>query len=277
MKIKYIFLGLTTAILISGCSQNNDLTDVKNRQDAFENRIIKLEKMQFDQIKNKNEEHEVGNEDVGSTRQLLALKNIINSFTEDLNGLGDNYQVLVRQLEDERKLSDEYNEEIELIKKRLILLELELKNLSSLSRVSQATLKTQFSDKSPDSSEKEERKLFEEINKKFDNKDYEASSSLLKEYKSKYEQGQFIGQILYFSGQIFFANEEYKKAAVEFWEIVKKHTDSLVYNDAKWLLGVSLERSQQIQLAKEIYEQIMGSDSSHRKKALLRHNLLANK
>ena len=71
---------------------------------------------------------------------------------------------------------------------------------------------------------------------------------------------------------IYFLSGNYKKASIRFFEMIRQYPKSNRLNDAKWWLGVSLERSGDVIGAKDLYKDLLklSAENPFQQKAKLR-------
>jgi len=90
----------------------------------------------------------------------------------------------------------------------------------------------------------------------FKNKNFIKAISVFTQFREKHANSELSDDALYFIAYIHFLNNRYEQASLKFFEFLGLYPKSNRINDAKWWLGVSLERSGDLSGAIDFYQEL---------------------
>ena len=249
--VKRNFLYLVFCFLIFGCVKTSDLKSVQDQQEILEKRIVELENHQFNSIKNLIE-------DSKKLKQLVFRK--IKQFQ-------NNHLFYLRELdqlkEDIRSLTliGELNQnQIRKTQKRFAKLKLKLGNQAILLESIQKLLKEEVPSFQ---GEKESEKAYKKAFQNYKRRNYERSLKEFEEFRQKFPNSNQQDKSLFHIAHIHYLQARYENASLHYYEFLQLFSDSDKIDEAKWWLGVSLERTGDLKSAIDIYKQLTKLDENN--------------
>ena len=123
-----------------------------------------------------------------------------------------------------------------------------------------------FFDSSIDSSKTvsaEEKKEFNTIFKQYRKKNFKVASRGFEEFRNRYPESALNPDALFFIAYIHFLTGQYDASTLRFFELIKQYPESGRVNEAKWWLGISLERNGDINGALDLYRELSMLESQN--------------
>ncbi|MCP4751662.1 MAG: tetratricopeptide repeat protein [Proteobacteria bacterium] len=244
-----LFVGLIvlpiSIFILNGCSAAR-LTDKQTAKlDTLEKRIIELERQKFRVRDNMNDDATAFREkvlkDIGNFRKSQRF------FISELNKLKNDMSLITN---DNEIAQHNLRKNTNRIKRLIRRLGDQAITIDELHKFFKAGI-----DPSPNSTN-EEQYAFEKSFGLFKNKKLKDARKSFLDFREKYPNSDLADDSLYFIANIHFLKGEYNKATLRFFELLKQFPNSNRLHNAKWWLGVALERSGDLSGALDVYKEL---------------------
>lgn len=254
---------MISVFMLSGCTQNQPDPRIKflqSKSSVLEKRIVELENQsRISRLKYTNEMEAF--KKVVSTK-LANNRRSQRFFIKELDQLKKDIQTITS--ENEKTLQKIRKNNIEFTKAQ--------KKIGDLI-ITVDELKAFFSDNlnipsNSNATNGSEIKIFKKAHLLYKKRQLNNSQKLFKLYRQKAPNTDLTDDALYYTAYIHFLQKRYEQAILHFFELVKQYPKSNWSNDAKWWLAISLERTDDLGGAKDIYlelEKLPQSNPIHHK------------
>lgn len=102
----------------------------------------------------------------------------------------------------------------------------------------------------------EEKAAFNTIFRQYRKKNFKVALNGFEKFRGLHPESVLTQDALFFIGYIYFLTGQYDKATLRFFEMIEQYPGSKRINDSKWWLGVSLERTGDINGALDLYREL---------------------
>ncbi len=231
--------------LIVSCSSQPLTLSQQNQLGILEKRVAVLEEQELKTLADLRDEVAEFKKKVLSN--LDTYRQSQQFFIEDLNGLKKDIQIITNDNEKSQFDIRRNLTRIKGVKKRLGDQIIALQKLEDF-----------FSsgvDKEPETPVSEQSE-FDNAFQLFKKRQFSRSEKEFAEFRKKYPNSNLVGDSLYFIAYMNFLQAEYNKASLRFFELLQQFPQSNRLNDSKWWLGVSLERSGDLNGALDLYREL---------------------
>jgi len=106
----------------------------------------------------------------------------------------------------------------------------------------------------------EEKTAFNKAFRQYRIKNFKVSIDAFEKFRQQYPDSALAQDSLFFIAYSHFLSGRYEAANLRFFEMIEQYPGSKRINDAKWWLGISLERTGDINGAKDLYRQLAELD-----------------
>ncbi len=247
-----ILLVLCVLFSIVSCTANNLTPNQNNQLSILEKRVIVLEQQQFKTLADLRDE-------------VAAYK---KKAFEDLEGFRQSQEFFIEELDklkEDMKISTNDNEKaqfnirrnytrIKTLKKRLGNQIIELQELQKFFKNG-----IDAAANIPDTQQEDFNNAF----KLYKERQFKKSEIEFIEFRKKYPASDLVDDSIFFIANMYFLQAEYSKASLRFLELLNQYPTSNRLYDAKWWLGVSLERSGDLNGALDIYRELSKLDEKN--------------
>lgn len=94
----------------------------------------------------------------------------------------------------------------------------------------------------------------------FKSKNFTKAILVFTDFREKYTHSELADDALYYIAYIHFLDNKFEQASLRFFEFLGQYPKSNRFNDAKWWLGVTLERSGDLNGAIDFYHELLKLD-----------------
>jgi TolA-binding protein len=260
----FIFFSICLlAIILSGCAQNKPdprIDLLQSNTTVLEKRIVELENQTRINSLKQTDELEAFKKEISD--KLANARRSQRFFIKELDQLKKDIQTITA--ENEKTLQKIHFNSLEFKKVQ--------KKIGDLI-ISIDELKAFFNDNLNVSSESkamkgDEIKIFKKAHLLYKKRQLINSQKLFLLYREKAPNTELTDDALYYFAYIHFLQKQYEQAILHFFELIKQYPKSNWSNDAKWWLAISLERTEDMGGARDIYlelERLPESNSIHYK------------
>ena len=260
----FIFFSICLlAIILSGCAQNKPdprIDLLQSNTTVLEKRIVELENQTRINSLKQTDELEAFKKEISD--KLANARRSQRFFIKELDQLKKDIQTITA--ENEKTLQKIHFNSLEFKKVQ--------KKIGDLI-ISIDELKAFFNDNLNVSSESkamkgDEIKIFKKAHLLYKKRQLTNSQKLFLLYREKAPNTELTDDALYYTAYIHFLQKQYEQAILHFFELIKQYPKSNWSNDAKWWLAISLERTEDMGGARDIYlelERLPESNSIHYK------------
>ncbi|MBT4291006.1 MAG: hypothetical protein HOD92_27075 [Deltaproteobacteria bacterium] len=261
-RFNFLFLCLSI-IILSGCAQNKPdprIDFLQSKTGVLEKRIVELENQtRINSLKQTNELEAYKKE---ISAKLSNARKSQRFFIKELDQLKNDIQTITA--ENEKTLQKTHINQLKLksVDKKIGDLIISMDEIKSffddnlnISSGSKAT-------------ETDEFEIFKKAHLLYKKRQLNNSQKLFKLYRQKAPNTEYTDDALYYTAYIHFLQKQYEQAILHFFELNKQYPESNWSNDAKYWLAISLERTEDLGGAKDIYvelEQLPPSNPIHHK------------
>ncbi len=125
----------------------------------------------------------------------------------------------------------------------------------------------------------EEKSAFNKVFRQYRKKNFKVALIGFEEFRRTYPDSLLNQDSLFFIAYIHFLTGQYDTATLRFFELIEQYPGSKRENDAKWWLGISLERTGDINGALDLYRELskLNEQNPLRIKAIFRLEELETK
>lgn len=251
------------AVILSGCAQQKPdprIDVLQSNTTVLEKRIIELENQtRINSLKQTNELEAFKKE---ISDKLANSRRSQRFFIKELDQLKKDIQTFTA--ENEKTLQKIHINNIEFKKAQKKIGDLII-SIDELKAFFDDNLNVATDSKAMNG---DEIKIFKKAHLLYKNRQLDKSQQLFILYREKAPDTELTDDALYYTAYIHFLQKKYEQAILHFFELNKQFPKSNWTNDAKWWLAISLERTEDMGGATDIYlelEKLPQSNPIHHK------------
>jgi len=239
----YLFLMI---IAFSGCSSSRQQSGINRKVSILESRIVVLEKQKqksvSDLIDSTNSFKKEISADIENFRkaqryfisELDEIKNDINLLTNDIEVSHRDARSLKLKLNRiNRKLGD------------LVIAVDQIQQYFNEETNREAVLSEM------------QKSEYEQYYQLFKNRKFKQAAAGFSKFAGKYSNSTLADDATYLVAYIYFLSNDYKNASIRFFDLMAQFPKSNRLNEAKWWLGVALERTGDTMGAIDLYKELV--------------------
>ena len=242
---KFYFL-LVTLALFSACSSTNKSTpQTESRIDLLEKRIFSLENQRLRAIAELREQTEAFIEKIEN--EIKSFQKAQRFFLLELDQIKEDIALTTKDNEITQERSHKNQLQLAKMAKKLGNQIIALNELKVFFRKN-----IDLNDnRSKDSVAYNTALSF------YREKKFAVADQKFKEFRQTFPQSSLVDDATYLLAYMQFLKGNYEKSALKFHEMIEQHPHSNKINEAKWWLGVSFERTGDINAAVDIYKSLL--------------------
>ena len=117
-----------------------------------------------------------------------------------------------------------------------------------------------------------EKSAFDKVFQQYKKKNFKFALKGFKEFRQNYPESELTDDAMFFTAYIYFLTGKYNASSLRFFELLEQYPDSKRTNEVKWWLGISLERTGDLNGALDLYRELSSLDKQNplRIKAIFR-------
>lgn len=241
------FAGVVLWLLVStGCAPQATAPQLANKLEILEKRVVVLEQQKLKTLADLREE--VAKFKEKANQELETFRKSQRFFIDELNTLKSDLAIITNDNELAQNNIRKNTARIEALNKRIGD---QVIALQELQKFFEASIDI------PASSPAKDQADFEEAFKLYRARNFKQAEELFVQYRKNYPKSDLVDDSLYFVANMAFLQGDYSTATLKLFELLKQYPKSNRKYDAKWLLGVSLERSGDLNQALDLYRELM--------------------
>ena len=241
------FIGATgLLLLVAGCAPQATVPQLENKLDILERRVVVLEQQELKTLADLHEEVAQFKEKVN--KELDGFHKSQQFFIDELNSIKNDLEIATNENELAKRDIRRNKSRLESLNKRLGD---QIIALQELQKFFESSIDVSTEKKSTDVSD------FDEAYKLYRARSFKKAEEAFTQYRKKHPNSKLVDDSLFFIAYMAFLQGNYNKSSVKFFELLKQYPKSNKLNDTKWWLGVSLERSGDLNGALDLYRQLM--------------------
>lgn len=250
--LKYIILAVFSLLTLASCAGIQPATGESERIAILERRVVALEQQKLKALADLRAE----NAQI-IRRVQKEIKNFRKSqqfFIAELDVLKRDAALITNDNEKTRSDIRKNNIRIQKLIKRLGDQVLALEELKKFFASSIDT---------SDIVSPEEKAAFNKVFRQYRKKNFKVARGGFEAFRQTYPDSPLAQDSLFFIAYIHFLTGQYDTASLRFFEVIEQYPGSNRVNDAKWWLGISLERTGDINGALDLYRELSQLDEQN--------------
>ena len=109
----------------------------------------------------------------------------------------------------------------------------------------------------------EEKNAFDKVFQQYKKKNFKIALLGFEDFRKNYPGSELIDDAMFFVAYIHFLTGQYQTSSLRFFELLEQYPESKRTNDAKWWLGISLERTGDLNSALDLYRELSKLDDQN--------------
>jgi len=101
-----------------------------------------------------------------------------------------------------------------------------------------------------------ERSTFDKVFRQYKKKNFKVALVGFKNFRKNFPDSELADDAMFFVAYIYFLTGQYNASSLRFFELLEQYPDSKHVNDSKWWLGISLERTGDINGALDLFREL---------------------
>lgn len=243
---KLLFASLVL-LVFSGCAPTNtgELNKVESQQKILEKRVFALEQEKLRAVAELREETRGFQKKV--KKSLANFRKAQQVFLEELNNLKRDIALITNDNEIGKNEARKNRVRLKRLEKRLGN---QVIALSELNNYFKESIDLNQTGKAKD------QIAFQKGFKLYKKKEFSSAEKTFLDFRLHFKDSDLVDDAVFLIGYIRFLQGQYERATLYFFELVEQYPDSNRLNETKWWLGVSLERSGDVNAALDIYREL---------------------
>ena len=101
-----------------------------------------------------------------------------------------------------------------------------------------------------------ERSTFDKVFRQYKKKNFKVALVGFENFRKNFPDSELADDAMFFVAYIYFLTGQYNASSLRFFELLEQYPDSKHVNDSKWWLGISLERTGDINGALDLFREL---------------------
>ncbi|MBU2645171.1 outer membrane protein assembly factor BamD, partial [bacterium] len=259
---------VVSSLLLLSCVPPQLPNQQANRIAILEQRIVALEQEKQKSLSDLRSETSLLNDRV--QKELENFRKSQRFFIAELDSLKKDASLITNDNEKAQSDIRKNSIRIQQLQKRLgdqILALDELKKFFKSSIDTSSTISA------------EEKSAFDKVFRQYKKKNFKVALQGFEEFRRNFPDSELIDDTMFYIAYTYFLTGQYNVSSLRFFELLEQYPGSKRVNDAKWWLGISLERTGDINGALDLYRELSKLDEQDplRIKAVFRLEELQSK
>jgi len=247
-KVNSRFVTFISLLVVSlaGCANSSPQADLARKVVILESRIVVLEKQKQKSLSDLiDETNEFKNK---ISKELENFRKSQRFFLSELDQLKDDINLLTNDIEKSQHSTRTVKLKLNRINRKLGDLNIAIDEMQQF-----------FNESVTANSDllKSQRQEYEQYYQQFKSRKFELARKGLLSFIGKYPSSELADDGLFLVAYMNFLKNDYKKASIRFFELLRQYPNSNRLDESKWWLGVSLERSNDVNGAKDFYKELI--------------------
>jgi TolA-binding protein len=236
-----------TLFIFGSCAKQSVTPQLANEIDILEQRVVALEQQKLKTLADLRQE--VADFKQRSEAELQNFRSSQQFFIDELNRIKEDLTIITNDNEINQRNIRRLTTRLKDTNKRLGD---QVIALQELQRFFKSGIDIPTSAVTP-----KETVEFETAFNLYKKRSFKRAEQEFRKYRQSHPNSELVDDSLYFIAYMKFLQGDYSASSLRFFELLKQYPKSNRGNDAKWWLGVSLERSGDLNGALDIYKELL--------------------
>ncbi len=250
-SLKYVtitsfFLLISLLFTQAGCAPKATVPHLQDKMEILEARVVALEKQELKTLADLRSEVAEYKKEINE--RLNNFRKAQQFFIDELNTIKNDLELATNDNEQTQRTLRRNASRINKLNKRMGD---QVIALQELQKFFESSIDIAAEDKDKEQAD------FEVAFNSFKARSFKKADQHFKSFRRNHPKSDLADDSLYFIAYMAFLRGDYNTSSLRLFELLKQYPKSNKIHDAKWWLGVSLERSGDLNGALDLYKELM--------------------